>query len=112
MAPFLLRTASALNSFTLVRLVLAVRLTWMSEPRVAPTAARELLATRAALTWAGLTFSAAMRSGLSHTRMAKVRAPRMSARCTPCSADRRVCTARTRYSVIWFCARTSEVKLR
>ena len=101
-----------MNSSTVFRFVLAVRFTWMYEPLVSPRAARKLLAARARRTWEGLTFRAAIRSGLSQTRMAKVRAPRMSARCTPWMAVRRGWTTRTRYSVISFCCRMSEVKLR
>ena len=40
--------------------------------------------------------SAAILSGLSHTRMAKVRSPRMSARCTPPIALSLGCTTRVR----------------
>ena len=40
--------------------------------------------------------SAAILSGLSQTRMAKVRSPRMSARCTPLIADSLGCTTRVR----------------
>ena len=47
-------------------------------------------------TSAGLMLSAAIRSGLSQTRIAKVRPPRISARCTPLIAERRGCTIRTR----------------
>ena len=47
-------------------------------------------------TWLGLRLNAAMRSGLSQRRIAKVRPPRMSARCTPSSAERRGWTERTR----------------
>ena len=49
-------------------------------PLVWPTAARKLLAARACRTCRGVMPKAAIRSGLSQTRMAKVRAPRMSAR--------------------------------
>ncbi len=85
-----------LNSSTERRSVSAVRLTWMSEPLLRPRAARKLLAARAWRTWAGLMLSAAIRSGLSQMRMAKVRAPRISARCTPSMAESRGWTTRTR----------------
>ena len=44
----------------------------------------------------GLMLSAAIRSGFSQMRMAKVRPPRMSAFCTPSRAVRRGWTTRTR----------------
>ena len=50
----------------------------------------------ATLTCAGLTFSAAMRSGFSQARIANVRPPRMSARCTPSIADKRGWTMRNK----------------
>ncbi len=52
-------------------------------PLVEPTAESTLLARSALDTSLAVTCSAAMRSGLSHTRIANVPAPRMSARCTP-----------------------------
>ena len=39
---------------------------------------------------------AAILSGFSQMRMAKVRSPRMSARCTPLIAESRGCTTRVR----------------
>jgi hypothetical protein len=39
---------------------------------------------------------AAIRSGLSQIRMAKVRSPKMSARCTPLMAEIFGCTTRVR----------------
>ena len=45
---------------------------------------------------AGLRPSAAIRSGFSQMRIAKTRPPRMSARCTPFTADSRGCTTRVR----------------
>ena len=39
---------------------------------------------------------AAMRAGSSQTRMANVRSPKMSARCTPLMAESFGCTTRTR----------------
>ena len=64
--------------------------------KVWPTAARKLFAASAKRIWFGLMFSAVRRSGLSQMRMAKVRPPRMSARCTPSRAERRGWTIRTR----------------
>ena len=44
----------------------------------------------------GVTRSAAMRSGFNQSRIANVRPPRMSARCTPSMAESRGCATRTR----------------
>jgi hypothetical protein len=46
-----------------------------------------LFAVSAARSCDGVTLSAAIRSGFNQARRAKVRAPRISARCTPLIAD-------------------------
>ena len=83
MAPFSSRTTSLRNSSALRRSVRAVMSMATISPLVEPTADSTLLDCSAVETSLAVTFSAVMRSGFSHTRMAKVPAPRMSARCTP-----------------------------
>ena len=63
--------------------MLATRFTETIEPLVCPIADRELFRASASRTIDGEMPCAAMASGLSQMRIANVRAPRMSARCTP-----------------------------
>ena len=82
-APSCSRTTSLRNSSALrrsVRAVMSIATIW---PLVEPTAASTLFEFSAFETSLAVTLSAVMRSGFSHTRMAKVPAPMMSARCTP-----------------------------
>ncbi len=83
MAPFCSRMISWRNSSALRRSVRAVMSMATIWPLVEPTAASTLFDDRALDTSLAVTCSAVMRSGFSQTRMAKVPAPRMSARCTP-----------------------------
>src|SRR5260370_1271513 len=53
-------------------------------------------------------FSAAMRSGFSQMRMAKVRAPRISAFCTPLTAVNFGWATRVGEAVVWFAERAGE----
>ena len=76
--------------------MLAVRLTWTSEPLVQPDSGEKIVGGERLADLSRMMLSAAMRSGLSQMRMAKVRPPRMSAFCTPSRAVRRGWTTRTR----------------
>ena len=83
MAPSFSRMTSSRNSSGVRRSVRAVRSTDTIWPLVEPSADSTLLLRSAASTSLAVTFSAVMRSGFSHTRIANEPAPRISARCTP-----------------------------
>ena len=89
-------TTSRRNSSGVSRLVLATRFTETIDPLVRPSVDSTLLAASAARTSEAAIPCAAISSGLSQMRIAKVRSPKISARCTPASADSRGCTTRTR----------------
>ena len=76
-----------------VRAVMSIATIW---PLVEPIAASTLLSRNAASMSPAVTLSAVMRSGLSHTRMAKLPLPRISARCTPGMVASLGSTVRTR----------------
>ena len=82
-APSCSRTTSLRNSSALRRSVRAVMSMATIWPLVEPTAASTLLDCSAALTSLAVTFSAAIFSGFSQMRMAKLPAPMISALCTP-----------------------------
>src|SRR6266700_3619728 len=86
--PFSWRMTCLWTSPPVCRSVFEVRLTCTSEPFVLPTAERKLFRASMLRTWAGLMFSAAIRSGFIQMRIANVRPPRMSAFCTPPTAVR------------------------
>ena len=89
-------TTSRLNSSGVSRLVLAIRLTDTIDPLVRPSVDRTLLDASAPRTSEGEMPSAAILSAFSQIRIAKVRSPKMSARCTPEIAESLGCTTRFR----------------
>ena len=112
MAPFCSRTARCLNSSTVFEIGVGGHVHLDQRTLAPPQGRQEIIGSQCLAHLSRADVQAAIRSGLSQMRMAKVRAPRMSARCTPSMADRRGWTMRTRYSVISFCLSMSEVKLR
>ena len=90
------RMISRSNSSVVFRSVAALRSSATLEPLVPPTAASTLFCCRAPYTSEGVIPSAAIRSGFSQARMAKVRSPRIRARCTPLTVASLGCTSRTR----------------
>ncbi len=73
-----------------------MRFTETIDPLVRPRAERWLFLASASRSADGEMPCAAIWSGFSHTRMANVRSPRMSARCTPLIALKAGCTTRVR----------------
>ena len=78
-----------LKSSAELRSVFATRFTEVIVPLVRPSADNELLAASVFHTVDADRPCAAMRSGFNQMRIANVRPPSTSARCTPLTADRR-----------------------
>ena len=94
--PSLTFTTISRKASTLCRSVLAVMLAMVKYPFCWPGAVWKLLARIAAATSAALTPRAAMRTGSSQTRIAKVCPPITSAEATPATVARMGCTTRFR----------------
>ena len=76
--------------------VCALMLVWTKSPFTCPAAVTKLFAVSAVRTSSGVMASAAILSGLSQMRMAKVWPPRICALATPSMVCRRGCTTRVR----------------
>ena len=83
MVSFLTATTSCRNWSGVSSEVLASMFCWMKSPFTLPAAVVKLFCASALLTSSGVMPSAAILSGLSQTRMAKVEPPRISAFATP-----------------------------
>ena len=89
-------TTSLPKAAGLSRAVSALMVVWTKSPFTWPAAVVKLLAESALRTSSGVTPSAAILSGLSQTRMAKVWPPRICALATPLMVCSRGCTTRVR----------------
>ena len=89
-------TTSLANAAGLSSEVSALMVVCTKSPFTWPAAVTKLLAASALRTSSGVMASAAILSGLSQTRMAKVCPPRICALATPSMVCRRGCTTRVR----------------